>query len=162
MTVFGMKTTMKPTQGFTLIEIMIAVAIIAIISGFAYPSYVKHVQRAKRVDAQTAVLEAAQRQEAYSLRMAIKCMSNCYANSLAQLEYKTTSSEGLYNLALSATPSGCTGNSTPPVCDGFEITATPVTTKPQAQDSECQSLTVNQLGTKSAKDANNSASTKCW
>ena len=147
---------MKPTQGFTLIEIMIAVAIIAIISGFAYPSYVKHVQRAKRVDAQTAVLEAAQRQEAYYIR------NNSYAKDLTQLEYNATSSEGLYNLAMSAAPNGCTGNRTPPVCTGFEMTATPVTTKPQAQDSECQSFTVNQLGTKSAKDANNNATTKCW
>lgn len=147
---------MKPTKGFTLIEIMIAVAIIAIISGFAYPSYVKHVQRAKRVDAQTAVLEAAQRQEAYYIR------NNSYAKDLTQLEYNATSSEGLYNLVMSAAPNGCTGNRTLPVCTGFEMTATPVTTKPQAQDSECQSFTVNQLGTKSAKDANNSVSTKCW
>ena len=150
-----MNTSMKSVQGFTLIEIMIAVAIIAIISGFAYPSYVKHVQRAKRVDAQTAVLEAAQRQEAYYLR------NNSYAKDLTQLEYNSTSSEGLYNLALSATPSGCTGNHTT-VCTGFQITATPVTTKPQAKDSDCQSLKINQLGTKSATDANNNATTKCW
>ena len=155
MTVFGMKRIMKPTKGFTLIEIMIAVAIIAIISGFAYPSYVKHVQRAKRVDAQTAVLEAAQRQEAYYIR------NNSYAKDLTQLEFNSISSEGLYNLTMSVTPTGCTGNHTT-VCTGFAMTASPVTTKPQAQDSECQSLTVNQLGTKSAKDANNSASTKCW
>lgn len=146
---------MKPAQGFTLIEIMIAVAIIAIISGFAYPSYVKHIQRAKRVDAQTAVLEAAQRQESYYLR------NNSYAKDLTQLEYNTTSSEGLYNLALSATPADCTGNHTT-VCTGFTLSATPVATKPQAQDSDCQSFKVNQLGTKTATDANNNASTKCW
>lgn len=150
-----MKTSMKPAQGFTLIELMIAVALIAIISAFAYPNYIKHVQRAKRVDAQTAVLEAAQRQEAYYIR------NNSYAKDLTQLEYNSSSSEGLYNLALSATPNGCTGNHTT-VCTGFEMSATPVTTKPQAQDSECQGFKVNQLGTKTATDANNNASTKCW
>ena len=150
-----MKTIMKPEPGFTLIEIMIAVVIIGIISGFAYPSYIKSVQRAKRVDAQSAVLEAAQRQEAYYLR------NNSYANSLTQLEYNTTSSEGLYNLALTATPSTCTGTRAT-VCSGFTLTASPVTGKPQAQDSECQSFSVNQLGTKTATDAHSQTATKCW
>lgn len=46
--------------GFTLIEIMIVVAIVAILASIALPAYQEHVQKSRRVDAQTAMLELAQ------------------------------------------------------------------------------------------------------
>lgn len=47
-------------NGFSLIELMITVAIIGIISAIAYPSYTSYVQDARRADGQGAMLEAAQ------------------------------------------------------------------------------------------------------
>lgn len=50
-------------KGFTLIELMITVAIIAILAAVAYPAYQDQVLRAKRTEGKTALLKAAQLQE---------------------------------------------------------------------------------------------------
>ncbi|MCP5161130.1 MAG: type IV pilin protein [Hahellaceae bacterium] len=42
--------------GFTLIELMVVVAIIGILASFAYPSYVAHVKKTQRTDAMSALL----------------------------------------------------------------------------------------------------------
>jgi type IV pilus assembly protein PilE len=60
-----MNSTMSPDKqrtesGFTLIEVMVVVAIISILAAIAYPSYTEYVNRGRRAQAQTALLEAAQ------------------------------------------------------------------------------------------------------
>lgn len=54
---------MKKQMGFTLIELMIVVAIIAVIAGIALPSYQEHVKTSRRADAQGALLGLAQAME---------------------------------------------------------------------------------------------------
>lgn len=53
------------SAGFTLIELMIAVAVIGILAAIAYPSYQQYVLRANRVDAQALLTETAQFMERY-------------------------------------------------------------------------------------------------
>lgn len=54
--------------GFTLIELMVVVAIIGILVSVAYPAYIEHVRKARRADAQAALTQAAQFMErSYSL-----------------------------------------------------------------------------------------------
>lgn len=47
-------------RGFTLIEVMIVVAIVGILTAIAYPSYLEHVRKSRRADAQSAMMELAQ------------------------------------------------------------------------------------------------------
>jgi type IV pilus assembly protein PilE len=49
--------------GFTLIELMIVVAVIGVLAAIAFPSYQEQVRKSHRTDAQTAMLELAQRLE---------------------------------------------------------------------------------------------------
>lgn len=63
------KHTSKPAHynhnGFTLIEVLIVVAILGILSAIAYPSYVEYVRRGKRVEAQGKLQQAAQWMQRY-------------------------------------------------------------------------------------------------
>lgn len=58
---------MKKQAGFTLIELMSVVAVIAILAAVAIPSYQNYVKRAHRTEAQTLMLDIANRQEQYIL-----------------------------------------------------------------------------------------------
>ncbi len=50
----------RNTRGFTLIELMIVVAVVGILTAIAYPSYTEYVQRGHRADARAGLLQAQQ------------------------------------------------------------------------------------------------------
>ena len=74
-------TVMRPRrrQGFTLIEVMITVAIIAILSAIAYPSYQQYIRRGKRAAAQSQMLDIASREQQFLLA------NRAYADTTALL-----------------------------------------------------------------------------
>ena len=55
----------RPSHGFTLIEMMIVVAIIALLSAIAYPAYTDSVRKGKRAEGRAALLDLLQQQERY-------------------------------------------------------------------------------------------------
>lgn len=53
----------RPQHGFTLIEIMVVVAIIGVLAAIAYPNYTEYVRKGKRAEGRTALMELMQQQE---------------------------------------------------------------------------------------------------
>ncbi|MAS09312.1 type IV pilin protein [Salinisphaera sp.] len=132
------------TRGFTLIELMIAVAILGIIAAIAYPSYLDQVRKSKRSDAQSALLQAANRQERFFTTQ------YRYADTAAALGMRAETENEAYTLAVD------NGDA-----DGFEITAT---AQGDQVNDDCTSLTINEIGEKTANGAgpNDSISQECW
>jgi type IV pilus assembly protein PilE len=129
----------KKTAGFTLIEVMIAVAVVAILATVAFPSYREYIQRSHRSEAQAHLMALAARQQQFLVD------TRGYAASLATLgisEPANVTKAYAVTMTLDGGP--------PP---GYTITATPNA----SQTSErCGTLTINQAGTKTAAVAG------CW
>ncbi|QGG80894.1 prepilin-type N-terminal cleavage/methylation domain-containing protein [Litorivicinus lipolyticus] len=137
---------MVVARGFSLIELMVGLAIIGILTAIAIPSYQTTVQRSQRSDGQIALVQLTQQQERYH------SVNNTYATTLVELGAASASAEGFYSLSLSnpsCTNAGYTG------C--FVVTATP--TGAQAADSACATLSLNQSGVRSATGT---GAGDCW
>ncbi len=111
--------------GFTLIELMIVLAIAALLLALALPSYNDSVRRGRRSDAADIVVGVMHAQERW------RGLNPSYSDSLTVLNQPTTSMGGYYQLALSA----ATGA-------GYTLTASAVTGKGQERDGSCATLTV--------------------
>ena len=85
----------KKSAGFTLIELMIVVAIIGIIAAIAYPSYQDQVRKSKRTDGHSKIMDAMARQERYYSE------NNTYTDDMTDLGYDADpvdSDEGHYKI----------------------------------------------------------------
>jgi len=130
----------RSNQGFSLIELMIAMAVIGILTAVAWPSYQNYVIRSSRQAAQTELLQLANLQEKIYLN------ANSYAVSITAAyngredgglgKTNGTTDDGKY--ALTITP-----NATP--TQTFLITATPVGGSTQAGDG---TITISSDGTR--------------
>jgi type IV pilus assembly protein PilE len=84
------------STGFTLIEIMIVVALMVILLFLAYPSYTGYITRANRADAMISLEIVANEQEQFFLS------NNTYANNINLLPISALSREGHYVLSVGA------------------------------------------------------------
>lgn len=132
------------SRGFSLIELMVALTIVAIVAAIAVPSYSNYVLEARRSDGQIALVRLAQQQEQFH------SLNANYATTLAALGSPATSPEGFYTLSVANV--GCTSG----YVGCFQVTATAAGA--QSSDTDCATLTLNQSGVRSATGGG----TECW
>ncbi|RRJ82281.1 type IV pilin protein [Aestuariirhabdus litorea] len=127
---------MQPQKGFSLIELMIVVAIVAVIAAIAIPNYQESVRKSNRSDGKAALANAATLQERFFTR------NNRYSNAMADIG-GNVSAEGYYNLSVdnTAATTGCAADG-----DCFVLTAT--ATRGQVNDTGCTTLTLAHTGLK--------------
>lgn len=119
---------MRAARGFTLIELMIAVAVVTILTTIAYPSYQAYTRKAARSAAQSFMLQVSDRQAQYLLDARNYAVG---ANALTDLNLTVpTEVSGKYTFTVTNASNGDTP-STPP---SYTITATPVTGSSQETD----------------------------
>jgi type IV pilus assembly protein PilE len=129
---------------------MITVAIVAIISAIAYPSYTRYITRTNRTDGKAALLKVASAQEKFYLQ------NNSYATTAQITTLGLGSSErGYYAITVAARGGSLTV--------GYTATATVVAGSRQANDIACKTMGVTDTGQRSAENSSSTdTTTECW
>ena len=131
-----------PWLGFTLIELMVTVAIVAILAAVAYPAYLDQIQKSRRAEGKAVLLQTVQNLErAYTL-------SNSYASAVDSVVGASgvRSEHGFYQV-------------TAPAANATTYTLNAAPQLAQAND-RCQTLIINETGAKST--SNGLSVTECW
>jgi len=139
-------------NGFTLVELMIAAAIVAILAMIAVPSYTAYVKRANRTDAtKTLTLDAQALERCYS-------QSFAYAGCAGALVGTQPSPNGKYSVTI-AVPDTVTPGAP---AQSYLITAVAVSSD-QLGDTACRTFTLNTSNLQTAADSGGGANTLvCW
>ena len=138
----------RMAHGFTLIELMIVVAIIGIIAAIAYPSYQEYVRSAKRTDAETVLMELAHFMERYYTANGRYVESNGDEPDLPFSQAPKDSAAKAYDISLVADSTSATA---------YVLQAVP--TGSMSGD-KCGTLTLSNTGAK-GQDAGASLA-QCW
>jgi type IV pilus assembly protein PilE len=138
-------------HGFTLLEMLITLAVIGILSALAYPSYRDHVLRARRSEAFGTLSAVAQAQDRW------RAKHTEYASSLADLGIDATSKPGRYYL-IEIQPHESLNHT--------HFTAIARATGTQRADTRCALLRLGQHGKQQIRTASdhlgNDTSQHCW
>lgn len=142
----------KNQNGFTLIEMMIVVAVIGILAAVAYPSYTESVLKGKRAQGRAALMELMQQQERYMTQRSCylqftntggtaAAAGSCGGVAAAAVPFKTFSGENQAQASYNLSAGVCAGGLANTEC--IMLTATPV-----QGDNAVGTLTLTSTGTK--------------
>lgn len=134
---------MGRSRGFTLIELMIVVVVIAILAAIGYPAYQDQVRKSRRTEAKSALQDAMNRQERHYTT------DNTYTTDMTDLGYASdpfTTAEDWYEVDAAACGGGLD-----------ECVALTASALDGQTDDSCGDFTLNSQGQRSA-----SGSGDCW
>jgi len=132
----------QKTKGFTLLELMMVVAIIGLLAAVGYPAYTSAVKKGERADAIDSLLSLASRMEEYYMNNDTYDGATVTAAGDGTVGSNKTSDD-LYTLSITSA-----------TAYAYTLTATPKKT-----DLECTTLTLDSLGVKAATGSD---ATNCW
>ncbi len=139
---------MHKILGFSLIEVMVTVLIVAILAAIAIPNYSQYVQKARRTDAMEKLLDMAAQQERYFFS------KNQYTNSANDIGGED-SKDGYYKVTITVAEKA--------PYTTYTLEAKPVSGKSQSNDSICSSFKIDNTGKREAEDKSGTVSTDtCW
>ena len=138
----------KINRGFTLIELMIVVAIVGILAAVAYPSYQESIRKSKRAEGRTALMEVLQQQERYMTQ------NNTYlafSSGSTTVPFRTYSGDKKASASYLLEAKACTNQD---IKDCVQIIGTPQYTEPAIT-----TLIATSTGVKSCTGSNTAV---CW
>jgi len=152
-------TARRRAAGLTLVELMVTLAVLAIIVTIGYPMYTAQVQKARRADARAGVMEIAMAQEReFAAWGGYSEPTGAIAGITSNDGAPAPDANSVFNTDMARIGAQYGANYT------FTVTATDTTftitataTGKQASDASCATFSVDQTGTKGATDVN-----LCW
>lgn len=146
---------MNTQRGLTLLEVMIAVVIVAILAAIGYPAYTEQIARGHRAEGKTALLRAAQLMERFYT------IHNCYPSATPPCGNAATSAAALAAAGISAHSGDTPANSSYTLsvttnAQDYTLTAT----LSNFRDAKCGNLTLTNTGLKGRTGSG--SVTDCW
>ena len=130
--------TARRVGGFTLLELMIVVAVIGILAALALPSYFDSVRKGQRSEAVAALAQVQQAQERWRATHSVYATNSDLTPAWPTgLGVSSPTSGGLYTISIDANSASATG---------YTATATAVTGKAQANDTHCSTMRMRMKG----------------
>lgn len=140
--------------GFSLIEVVVALVIVAITATYAVTSYRRYLVRSYRLEAVQGLLSAAAEQEKYYLahgRYSDR-LDTAVGDQLPGLPVASITPHRRYQMAIELADASV-----------FRLVSMPIANSGQGDDIECRRFSIDESGRRQALDsAGNDSTTRCW
>jgi type IV pilus assembly protein PilE len=148
---------MKRGSGFSLIELMIVMAIVLVLAAVAYPSYAGYMTKTRRIEGQIALMEAIQQQERFYTRNNTYIAFSSGSTDAEERRFKWWSGSAAATSAYELKAHACPGRE---LTECVEVQAMPGTAmvSDSFKDADCETLTLNSAGEQSASGPLQ----RCW